>query len=45
MPAWRSGIAITGCMKSAAVQDVNGDGRPDLVVGRNGGSVLVLERR
>ena len=38
----RSGIALGGCMKSAAAQDVNGDGKADLVVGRNSDTTAVL---
>lgn len=40
-----SGIVIPGCMKSVAVQDVNGDGKADLVVGRNSAPAVVLERQ
>lgn len=38
----RSGISIPGCMKSVAVQDVNADGKADLVIGRNSAAVAVL---
>jgi hypothetical protein len=40
-----SGIVVTGDMKSAAVQDINGDGKPDIVVGRNSAATVVLERQ
>lgn len=38
----RSGISIPGCMKSVAVQDVNTDGKADLVIGRNSAATVVL---
>ena len=40
-----SGIAITGDMKAVAVQDVNADGKADIVVTRNSASTVVLERQ
>jgi hypothetical protein len=44
MAALESGIAIVGDMKAVAVQDVNGDGKPDLVVTRNSAPTVVLEK-
>jgi enediyne biosynthesis protein E4 len=40
-----SGIALTGCMKAVAVQDLNGDGKMDLVVTRNSAPTVVLEKQ
>jgi len=32
-------------MKAAAVQDINGDGMPDIVIGRNSDATVVLLHR
>lgn len=41
----RSGLRMTGDQRGAAVSDMNGDGRPDLVVGQNGGETRLFRNR
>jgi hypothetical protein len=45
MAPLESGISLSGCMKAVAVQDVNGDGKMDLVVTRNSAPAVVLEKQ
>jgi hypothetical protein len=45
MPAARSGVRITGDQRGVAVGDPDGDGRPDLLVGQNGGDTRLLLNR
>ncbi len=45
VPPLESGIALTGCMKAVAVQDLNGDGKLDLVITRNSDTTIVLQRQ
>ncbi len=40
-----SGINILGDMKAVAVQDINGDGKQDIVVTRNSASTVVLQKQ
>lgn len=41
IPSGRSGVALTGDQRGAAVADIDGDGRVDLAVGQNGGEVAL----
>ena len=45
MAPLNSGINIAGDMKSVSIQDVNGDGKADIVVTRNSASTVVLEKQ
>ena len=40
-----SGISLSGCMKAVSVQDVNGDGKVDIVITRNSAPAVVLEKQ
>jgi enediyne biosynthesis protein E4 len=40
-----SGIRMTGDQRGAAVSDMDGDGRPDLVVAQNGGATRLFRNR
>jgi enediyne biosynthesis protein E4 len=46
-PVWpdKSGLVVPGDAKSLTVTDLNGDGRPDFVVGVNNGNVLAFENQ
>jgi len=41
----QSGISLTGDQRGAAVSDMDGDGRTDLVVGQNGGETRLFRNR
>jgi hypothetical protein len=47
VPVWpdESGLVVPGDAKSLTVTDLNGDQRPDFVVGVNNGEVLAFENR
>jgi len=45
MSAKKSGLFLRGDMKAAANADVNGDGRPDVVIARNNGKQVLLTHR
>lgn len=45
VPGWRSGIKLYGEQRSAAVADMDADGRPDLAVGQNGAYTGLFRNR
>jgi enediyne biosynthesis protein E4 len=45
MSPMESGIRMTGDQRGAAVSDMDGDGRPDLVVAQNGGDTRLFRNR